>query len=846
MKALFKYAFLAFSILLLFSCEKEMQNMVPVDISGVTITAAPFKFDTPQTKTLFDIGPSGAEFLWKATDVVGIYPDAGTQVKFPMTSGAGASTAKFDGGGWAVKGAYSYMAYYPFIADMNMEKNAIPANFHGQRQHGNNNHDHLGDFDYMAAVRSTPSGDGNVSFNFNHMGAIVRITLVVPKPGTYTSLTLRAPGASFTYRGTYDITQNNISITPTETGEEFTISLDDVTTSSVNETVVIYLMIPPVNLLSFTTYAIIRSATAEFSSILQPKNYEQGMIYAPTAETMTGDDIVKLANGSDFNSKLKSLANDYYYITDKTDYKIKHIVFRANSSYTPAPGDKYVDVSSDGSTMPIYAVWDEATETMTIHSSLSKIYTGQISDRMFFNMMELLDIDFSDVDTWYTESMGAMFHNCEKLNSLDLSGFNVSNVGEFGQMFENCSSITTLDLSNFVKSGPMGIDYMFQDCSSLETLDISGLAPKMTDCSSVFYGCSSLQSIDVSNWDTSECTYGNGMRSLFSNCSSLTSLDISNFDMSKVVNLMGMFSGCSSLTTLNLGEFATTSATNMGGLFSGCSSLTSINLGNICTDNVTDMGCMFQGCDKLTSLDLRRFNTSNATVMGAMFAHCSKLTTILGLSSFDTGNVTNMNGMFEGCSRLPNIDILNFDTSKCTTLRAMFSGCAAMTSIDLTSFNTPYVIDMEMMFNECDNLSTITFGPNFRTLYVETMKYMFSHSPSLTTLDLSFFDTSDVRTFERMFEGCTGLTNLNISSFSSEHKTNWYAMFNNCTSMENLNLGADFGADTDYWWCQGLGSDAVSCTVTCSPEAKDKFIQGYPGGSLAKFTFINATTGLPM
>ena len=126
------------------------------------------------------------------------------------------------------------------------------------------------------------------------------------------------------------------------------------------------------------------------------------------------------------------------------------------------------------------------------------------------------------------------------------------------------------------------------------------------------------------------------------------------------------------------------------------------------------------------------------------------------------------------------------------------------------------------------------------------MGYMFANCPALTSLDLSFFDTTDVKSFERMFYNCTGLRELNISSFSSKHKNYWYAMLYNCSSMENLNLGKDFGADPDYYWAYGLGADAAACTVTCSPEDIAVFLQGYPGGYTSKFTFINASTGETM
>ena len=47
---------------------------------------------------------------------------------------------------------------------------------------------------------------------------------------------------------------------------------------------------------------------------------------------------------------------------------------------------------------------------------------------------------------------------------------------------------------------------------------------------------------------------------------------------------------------------------------------------------------------------------------------------------------------------------------------------------------------------------------------------MFENCLSLTTLDLSNFDTSNVTDMSYMFRGCTSLTSLNISNFNTRRK----------------------------------------------------------------------------
>ena len=55
----------------------------------------------------------------------------------------------------------------------------------------------------------------------------------------------------------------------------------------------------------------------------------------------------------------------------------------------------------------------------------------------------------------------------------------------------------------------------------------------------------------------------------------------------------------------------------------------------------------------------------------------------------------------------------------------MFSGCSSLTSIDLSNFNTQKVTDMSYMFSDCISLTNIDLS-NFNTQKVIDISYMFS------------------------------------------------------------------------------------------------------------------------
>lgn len=539
-------------------------------------------------------------------------------------------------------------------------------------------------------------------------------------------------------------------------------------------------------------------------------------------------DVAMLAEGRSVNATLKTLANDYLYDWEKTDYKILHLHFVPSSDYSPQDGDIYADVASEMSEAPIYAVWDEVSGTMNIHTPKDTIYTNTSCDELFYNLKHLEDIDLTpSFNTRFATSMHGMFYCLDSLKTLDVSMFDVSTVRDFQFIFAGCLSLKSLDLTTFdVKVDDLNVDSMFENCRSLETIDMPNFAPRMTDCCSVFYGCESLKALDVSKWDTSECTYYNGTTSMFSKCRSLKELDVSNFDMRKVVTLAGMFAECDSLERIVLGDFETSSALVMNGLFFGCYSLTDIDLGKICTDNAEEISGMFSYCSKLTSIDLSRFNTKKAGSLAGMFYGCSSLETIIGLEDFDTSNVTSYEEMFSGCTNLGDIDISNFDTSKAKRLNAMFKGCESMTSIDISSFYTPFVINMGEMFSGCSNLTSIIFGEGFYTGYCENMIGMFAGCESLTSLDLSFFNTSEVRFIFNMFLDCHALESLNISTFDLGHVDDGDlgSFFAGCWNMRDLSFGGFYNWNINDGTIIELAKLSKSCTITCNAYTKTQFL----------------------
>ena len=73
---------------------------------------------------------------------------------------------------------------------------------------------------------------------------------------------------------------------------------------------------------------------------------------------------------------------------------------------------------------------------------------------------------------------------------------------------------------------------------------------------------------------------------------------------------------------------------------------------------------------------------------------------------------------------------------------------------------------------------------------------MFQSCSSLTNLDLSNFDTSQVTDMKFMFEYCSSLTNLDLSSFDTRKVTDMDYMFRYASALKVIYVGPNWTTDS--------------------------------------------------
>lgn len=252
-------------------------------IQSIKVIAHDFVGADNDSRTSVEMGTDGADFKWSENDTIGIFPNMGYQVAFPMQSGAGSETAEFSGGGWALKAISSYSAYYPFQYD-NKNHTNIAVSYLGQVQNGDGNADHIGEYDYMAAAATVPEED-KVTFDFQHLGALLQWKLKIPVLATLSSVSLKADEPLFMTKGILNLQKSKPVIESCENDTIINLDLNDIKTNRTGQEIIVYMMIPPTNLTGKKYEVEMYNNSGHKATVeLDGQNFEAGKMYSMSVE----------------------------------------------------------------------------------------------------------------------------------------------------------------------------------------------------------------------------------------------------------------------------------------------------------------------------------------------------------------------------------------------------------------------------------------------------------------------------------------------------------------------------------------------------------------------------------
>jgi len=117
----------------------------------------------------------------------------------------------------------------------------------------------------------------------------------------------------------------------------------------------------------------------------------------------------------------------------------------------------------------------------------------------------------------------------------------------------------------------------------------------------------------------------------------------------------------------------------------------------------------------------------------------------------------------------------------------LFKDYVNVKTIDLKYFDTSNVTTMYHMFEKCSSLISLDLS-NFNTRNVTNMSNMFRDCSSLESLDLRSFDTSNVTMMHYMFSNMTNLKTLDVSNFNTSKNKSMEYMFSSMKSLTSLDL----------------------------------------------------------
>lgn len=557
-------------------------------------------------------------FSWVLGDTLGIFPNKGNQVEFPISSSDGTAKASFDGGGWALRNNASYAAYYPFnVWNYHRDNETIVLDYTGQVQEGNGNFDHLSAYDFLASNMTTPVNN-SVTFDMVRQGSILFIDIVVPEPGTINLLKVSCDEAIFTEKAALDISGESPIISPVKMTDLITLNFENTVTSNANETVRAYMAVQPVDFSDKKVKATLCTENGNYSAVVTPRVINKG------------------------KAAFLRFPNNFTPIIDFADAEVKRIC--VENWDTDEDGElSYVEAASITNIGHVFkGTKITSFEELKYFKGLTYIYSGAFEDCESLSCITLPES--VTIIGEYT------FYNCESLSSIELPE-SVSVIGRAA--FNECSSLSNIIIP---KSVSVIEPYTFLNCKSLTTIRIPENVATIGE--KAFCGCIKLSSINIPESVKSIGDY------VFVNCSNLTNIRLPQ----SLTNIgKGAFRLCSKLGNITIPKLVTTISDE---LFFNCGALGYVNIEGDVTDigmgafyqcinlisitipeSVNNIGdCAFWDCTVLNNINLPQ---SLKTLCDGTFGRCHNLKNIsLPESLSDIGG----QAFFE-CVSLENIDI---------------------------------------------------------------------------------------------------------------------------------------------------------------------------------------------
>lgn len=413
---------------LLGSCASE-DEFVPAETVGevqkVTFSVPSLTFDEDEVSTRATMVKDGSTYRirWSEGDVIGVYPNEGSQIDFPIKN-LEENNPVFDGGGWALKKDYRYAAYFPYSYDYT-DKTAIPLNYVGQKQVGNNNMDFINSYNYFASNEAIVAKSSSLDFTIGYLGHLLRFAFTMPEAGNYTKLRINSSDIPLAKTAQLDISGDYPNVYDVDCSNTLTMTLENVRTTSANELITIYMWLCPRDLTNTTLTAEIESDEGKiYRTTMKSQNYPAGK-----------------ATG---------------FTRPNTTYSIEFVGYAPEVIQFEDPEVKRIcvenwDTNSDGEL-------DKAEAAAVNYLNLVFAYNTDINS--FNELQYFTGLDVIDHDA---------FSGCTNLSTIQIPE-GVTTIGT--NAFENCTDLYKIDLPESVTTI---CDFAFGNCTNLYHVTMPGV-----------------------------------------------------------------------------------------------------------------------------------------------------------------------------------------------------------------------------------------------------------------------------------------------------------------------------------------------------------------------------------
>ena len=199
------------------------------------------------------------------------------------------------------------------------------------------------------------------------------------------------------------------------------------------------------------------------------------------------------------------------------------------------------------------------------------------------------------------------FHFRKKLETLE--GF-----------FQNLDNLVEIDFSQLETENVKSMENILCYCQNLTKVNFDNKTPNLINMSRMFHESYYLTDVRL-NFNTSKVK---NMDLMFYYNDELISLDLSNFDLESLVNSDFMFGYCTKLKKIIFKKGTVTkNLEKMDNMFYHCESLEEINTEIFRANKVKSLNKVFEDCYSLKSIDLSHFDISNVYFIDFIFNNCT-------------------------------------------------------------------------------------------------------------------------------------------------------------------------------------------------------------------------------